>query len=65
MRPFSVCYASGMDHREQPKNGGKRPLPSYEEGELRDKSIEEKMDPGFKRGDSLRAIRDAAKGRKA
>lgn len=52
-----------MERKKQPKNEGNRPRPSYEEGELRDKSIEEKMDPAYRR-ETLRAlIRKAAKGR--
>ncbi len=52
-----------MTGKEQPKNGNKHPRPSYEEGELRDKSIEEKMDSAF-RGETLRQlIRKAAKKR--
>jgi hypothetical protein len=54
-----------MDRKKQPKQRSKRPHPSYEEGELRDKSIEEKMDPNYRRENLLRAIRDAARGRKA
>lgn len=60
-----MCYADDMEQKKQTKNRSKRPRPSYEEGELRDKSIEEKMDPGFKREDLLRIIKDAAKGRRA
>jgi len=50
-----------MDRKEQPKNLSKRPGPSYEEGELRDKSIEEKVDPNFRRESLRRLIRKAAK----
>lgn len=51
---------------EQKKPRKEKPRhPSYEEGELRDKSIEKKMDPSFRREDLLRVIRGAAKGRKA
>ena len=50
-----------MDPKEQPKNRSKRPRPSYEEGELRDKSIKDKMDPTFRREGLRRLIRKAAK----
>jgi hypothetical protein len=50
-----------MIPKEQPKDGNKRPRPSYEEGELRDKSIEEKMDPNFRRENLRDVIRKAAK----
>lgn len=56
-----MCYAGGMDRKEQPKDKSKRARPSYEEGELRDKSIEEKMDPKFRRENLQRLIRKAAK----
>lgn len=47
---------------EQEKPRKKKPRsPSYEEGELRDKSIEEKMDPNFGRENLQRVIRKAAK----
>ena len=52
-----------MSDKEQPKNPGKRPRPSYEEGELRDKSIEERMDPNYGRENLQRIIRKAAKKR--
>lgn len=45
------------------KKTGKRPLPSYEEGKLRDPSIEEKQDPNYKPDDLLGMIRKAAKGK--
>jgi hypothetical protein len=54
-----------MDRKEQPKKPSKRPRPSYEEGELRDKSIEEKMDPEYRRETLRRMIRKAAKDRTA
>ena len=38
----------------------KRPRPSYERGELRDKSIEEKQDPKFQPKDLLRLVKKAA-----
>ncbi len=47
--------------QRQPKQRSKSPGPSYEEGELRDKSIEEKMDPEFQRKDLLGLIKRAAK----
>jgi hypothetical protein len=50
-----------MDRKEQPKNRSKRPRPSYEDGELRDKSIEEKMDPEYRRENLRCMIRKAAK----
>lgn len=56
-----VCYAGDMDRKEQPKNRSKRPRPSYEDGELRDKSIEEKMDPEYRRENLRCMIRKAAK----
>ncbi len=43
--------------QRQPKQRSKRPRPSCEEGELRDKSIEEKMDPEFRRENLQRMIR--------
>jgi hypothetical protein len=46
--------------QRQPKQRSKRPRPSYEEGELRDKRIEEKFDPNFQRKDLLNLIRKAA-----
>jgi hypothetical protein len=47
---------------EQKKTRKKKPRrPSYEEGELRDKSIEEKFDPNFRRKDLLGLIKKAAK----
>jgi len=49
-----------MAHKKQPKKRSKR-RPSYEEGELRDKSIEEKMDPNYRRKDLLEVIKKAAK----
>jgi hypothetical protein len=57
-----IGYNVAMTARKkQPKPHPKRPYPSYKEGELRDKSIEEKMDPDY-RGENLHnAIRKAAK----
>ena len=57
-----IGYNAAMTTRKkQPKPRPKRPYPSYEEGELRDKSIEEKMDPDY-RGENLRSlIQKAAK----
>jgi hypothetical protein len=49
-----------MSDKEQ-KNTSKRPRPSYEEGELRDRSIEEKMDPNYRRENLQRILRKAAK----
>jgi len=43
----------------------KRPRPSYEEGELRDKSIEKKIDPKYRAEDLTRLIQRAAKKQKA
>ena len=43
----------------------KRPRPSYEEGELRDKSIAEKQDPKYRAEDLRRLIGRAVKKRKA
>jgi hypothetical protein len=54
-----------MSRKRQPKPRPKQPYPSYEEGELRDKSIEEKMDPNYSRETLQRMIRKAAKGRTA
>ncbi len=46
---------------EQKKPRKKKPRrPSYEEGELRDKSIEEKMDPNYRKSDLLKLIKKAA-----
>ncbi len=50
---------------QQPEPRPKRPYPPYEEGELRDKSIEEKMDPNYRRETLQRMIRKAAKDRTA
>ncbi len=52
-----------MDRKKQPKPRPKRPYPSYEDGELRDKSIEEKMDPEYGRESLRSVIRRAAKRR--
>jgi len=54
-----------MSRKKQSKPRPKRPYPSYEEGELRDKSIEEKMDPEYQGETLRRVIRKAAKGRTA
>jgi hypothetical protein len=56
----SVCYPCSMSRKKQPKPRPKRPYPSYEEGELRDKSIEEKMDPQYRRESLQRLIKKAA-----
>jgi hypothetical protein len=57
-----IGYNAAMTARKkQPKPRPKRPYPSYKEGELRDMSIEEKMDPNY-RSENLRGvIRKAAK----
>ncbi len=52
-----------MSRKKQPKPRPKQPYPSYEEGELRDKSIEEKMDHNFGRENLRDVIRKAAKKR--
>ncbi len=53
-----------MSERKKPRK--KKPRrPSYEEGELRDESIEEKMDSDYQRKDLLGLIKKAAKGSKA
>jgi len=51
-----------MEQR-QPKQRSKRPRPSYEEGELRDKSIEKLMNPDYQRGDFLELVKKSAKPR--
>ena len=56
-----MCYSCGMDRKKQSVRRSKRPRPSYEEGELRDKSIEEKMDPNYGRENLRSVIRKAAK----
>ncbi len=51
-----------MDRKKQPKKRSeRRRRPSYEEGELRDKSIEEKMDPSYQRKDLLDLIKKGVK----
>jgi len=52
-----------MGRKKQPKKQDERRRPSYEQGELRDKSIEEKFDPNFRRDDLLGLIKKAAKKR--
>jgi len=42
------------------KKPSKRPPLSYEEGKLRDKSIKQKQDAEFKRGELLALIKKAA-----
>jgi len=42
------------------KKSSKRPRPSYEEGRLRDPSIEEKQSTEYKKGDLLALIKKAA-----
>ncbi|MEX2237471.1 MAG: hypothetical protein WEB00_08050 [Dehalococcoidia bacterium] len=44
------------------KAGNKRPTPSYEEGELRDKSIELKMDADFTQAAFRKVLKGAVKG---
>lgn len=39
----------------------KRPRPSYEDGELRDKELAKKIDPKYQAGDLLRLIKRAVK----
>lgn len=46
--------------QRQPKQRSKRPRPSYEEGELRDKSIEKLADPDFQESDFLKLVKKAA-----
>lgn len=46
--------------QRQPKQRSKRPRPSYEEGELRDKSIEKLADPNFQERDFLKLVKKAA-----
>jgi hypothetical protein len=41
------------------QKSNKRPHPSYEEGKLRDPSIEKKQDAEYKKGDLLALIRKA------
>ena len=43
------------------KKSEKRPRPSYEDGKLRDPSIEAKQDKGFKRAGLLALIRRAVR----
>ncbi len=43
------------------KKSEKRPAPSYEEGELRDKSIEETQDAGFQPSDLKHLIEKAVR----
>jgi hypothetical protein len=51
---MSACYTKAMGGKPS-----KRPRPSYERGELRDKSIEEKQDPQYQAGDLHRLIKKA------
>jgi hypothetical protein len=46
------------------KSGNKRPKPSYEEGELRDKSVKAMQDADYKKGDLLTLIKKAVAGRR-
>ena len=41
------------------KKSAKRPRPSYEDGQLRDSSIEAKQDAEYKKGDLLTLIKRA------
>lgn len=45
------------------KRSEKRPRPSYEDGKLRDPSIEKMQDRPFKRGSLLRLIKKALNGK--
>ena len=45
------------------KQKAKRPLPSYEEGKLRDPRIEKMQDGAYQRGDLARLIKKAVKGK--
>lgn len=50
---------------EQKKPRKKKPRrPSYEEGELRDKSIEKLADPNYQKSDLMTLIRKAANSRR-
>ncbi len=42
-------------------NKSKRPRPSYEDGELRDKTIKGKQDPKYQAGTLMRLIKRASK----
>lgn len=44
-------------------NKSKRPKPSYEDGKLRDPSIEKMQDKKYQRGDLTRLIKKAVKGK--
>lgn len=44
-------------------NKNKRPHPSYEDGKLRDPSIEKMQDREYQRGDLARLIKKAVKGK--
>ena len=58
----NIGYNAAMTARKkQPKPRPKQPYPSYEEGDLRDKSIEEKMDPEYERKDLRRLIKKGVK----
>jgi hypothetical protein len=48
-----------------PKKARKRPGPSYEEGQLRDESIEQSQDKEFRRADLDRLVRKATSARQA
>ncbi len=50
--------------QRQPKQRSKRPRPSYEEGELRDKGIEKLADSNFQEGDFLKLVKKAASSRR-
>ncbi len=53
---FHIWQSWHMSNKKQ----GKRPRPSYEEGRLRDSSIEKKQDAEYKKGDLLALIKKAA-----
>jgi len=42
-----------------PKKARRRPGPSYEEGELRDKGIEQMQDPAYKKSDLHNLVKKA------
>lgn len=50
--------------QRKPKNPSKRPRPSYEDGELRDKSIEKLQDPGYQKSDFVKLVGKVASSRR-
>jgi hypothetical protein len=52
----AICYTKSMPGS---KKSAKRPRPSYEDGELRDKTIEKMQDAEYKKGDLLTLIKRA------